>query len=366
MVRHAFITITDYDFFPGTLATISSVLEFQPCADVFVIYNEKRPLTPPQFACISHGKNVSVLSSSQFAENGRFINAWELKAYAAHDLAHAYDVIVGIDSDCLLCSNVDDEIARSFQSGGVSGGKDGDGAKYDDSYRVYGLSPPAYNSRYMSTSLYFCAVTDANRRVLRKWADCCSRAVFNGTGPCPGHGDQGVLNAVLFAENRAANVQLLDNCLWSQHSVYWESIIEYRDGVFCNRSAQGQRQRAFHCGGTEKFWAKAHSTRVLDSNQAQTYPYVWFLAMLWFGASRNRVIDPLEYLPPASHHLCEDLVRFAPKIAEVYPPARGPSPDRGSQVAATHFSAASLKSNINQDYRSDPQPNSTTLEVDWS
>lgn len=325
MVRHAFIAITDYDFFPGALATVSSVLEFQPRADIFVVYNEKRPLTAPQLACIQHGKQVSVLSSARFSANGRFINAWELKAYAANDLAAEYDVIVGIDCDCLLCSNVDDEIVRCFKTGGWLGGRDGDGADYDEAYRVYGLSTPARNLRYMSTSLYFCAITDANRRILQRWANCCNRAMFNGTGTCPGHGDQGVLNAVLFAEGRTDGIELLNNRLWSQHWTYWDSVIEYRDGVFRNLSAQGQRQRAFHCAGTENFWEKAHSRRV-RANPGRAYPYAWFLAMLWFGADRNRHIDPLQYLPPASHHLCEDLAHFAPKIAEVYTPARTSSP----------------------------------------
>ncbi len=322
MIQHAFVTVTDYAFFPGTLATVGSILEFQPDADVFVISNEKHALTAPQAECLRRNSRVRLLDSSRFAANGRYINAWELKAYAANDLAEGYDVIAGIDSDCLLCSNVDAEICRCFESGRFIGGKDGNGVDYDDSYRVYGIATPARNPRYMSTSLFFCAVTDDNKRILRKWAECCSAAVFNGKGPYPGHGDQGVLNAVLFAEDAIDKVELLDNRLWSQHWIYWKSIIDYCNSVFINRSGENQRQRAFHCGGAEKYWAKEHIDRVLDDHSLQTYPYVWFLVMLWFGASRNWSVDPLQYLPPASHHLVTDLVHFLPQILQVYPPAR--------------------------------------------
>ncbi len=322
MIRHAFITITDCGFFPGTLATVSSVVEFQPDVEIFVVNSEKRPLTAPQVACLGSNPRVRLLDSSRFAREGRYIGPWELKAYAAHDLAPDYDVIVGIDSDCLLCSNVDAEVRHCLETGGFLGGRDGDGADYGDSYRVYGMRTPARNPRYMSTSLFFCAVTAANHCLLNKWALACSAAVFNGRGPYPGHGDQGVLNALLYAENRTEDVHLLDNRLWSQHWTYWNSEIDYRNGTFVNQSAQNQPQRAFHCGGSEKYWERSHSDRVQAGHGLQTYPYIWFLAMLWFGPCRNWSIDPRQYLPPSSHHLLEDLADFLPQVLQVYPRAR--------------------------------------------
>jgi len=50
-----------------------------------------------------------------------------------------------------------------------------------------------------------------------------------------------VLNAVMFAEWRTSNVELLDNRLWSQHWTYWDSIIDWRDGEFVNVSAEDWR-----------------------------------------------------------------------------------------------------------------------------
>jgi hypothetical protein len=323
VIRYAFVTITDHEFFPGTMATVSSILEHHPEAEVFVVINEKRPLTIPQASCLARDARVRLVDSSRFAIEGRYIEAWELKAYAAHDLAEGYDVVVGIDSDCILCSNVQEEIRTCFETGAFLGGQDGDGKTYDDSYAPYGIATPAQNARYMSTSLYFCAVTDSNRCILKRWAECCNFAVFNGRGPYPGHGDQGVLNAVLFAENAGENVQLLENHLWSQHWTYWSTVIDYRDGHFINRSAEDRRQRAFHSSGPDqKFWQKEHVDRVLSTHPFQTYPYAWFLAMLWFGPCRNWSSDPFQYLPARSHHLTCDLVSFLPNILQVYPRAR--------------------------------------------
>jgi predicted O-methyltransferase YrrM len=324
VLRYAFVTVTDWNFFPGTLATVNSVLEFHPLATVYVVENERRPLSAPQAACLANEPRVRVLGSAQFAHGGRHIAAWELKAYAMADLAQRgeHDVLVGIDSDCLLCSNVDAELLYCRESGGFLGGKDGDGADYGGDYAVYGIAVPARNERYMSTSLYFCATNEANVALLRRWAECCTAAVFNGQGPYPGHGDQGVLNAVLFAAGASARVHLLDNALWSQHWCYWDSAIDFEGSAFVNRSAGNRRQRSFHCGGGDKFWAVEHRDRVFGSHPAQIYPYVWFLAMLWLGRCGDGAVDPCQYLPPPSHHLAHDLVHALPMIMQVYPPAR--------------------------------------------
>jgi hypothetical protein len=320
-VRCAFITVTDYDFFPGTLATVSSVLEYHPEADVFVIQNDKHPLTGPQAESFQNRGRVRLHPSSSFAGKCRYIGAWELKAYATSDLAGDYDVLIGIDSDCLLCSPLHKEIRRCAKMGAFLGGKDRS-MDFDESYSVYGIATPARNTRYMSTSLFFCAITDANRRILRRWAECCNSAIFNGTGPHAGYGDQGVLNALLYSENARGSVKLLNNWLWSQHWVYWDSDIHYFDGRFINRSAHNQRQRAFHCVGRDKFWSRQHSKRVLGPNPQQTWAYVWFLAMFWFGRCRDWPRHLVQHLTPATQHLVTDLVHFLPQVFQAYSRAR--------------------------------------------
>jgi hypothetical protein len=321
MINYAFLTITDRGFWAGTVATVNSVLEFHPDAIVFVVQNDKNPLSSVQASFFKAQPNVELQNSSDLARDGRFINAWELKAHAAFDLSDRFDVIVGIDSDCLLCSNIEEEIGRSHQAGLFMGGRDGNGINYDSSYSVYGISP-GVSSKYMSTSCYMAACTRANRRTLERWSECCNQAVFNGQGNYPGHGDQGVLNAILFAEDKSARVELLSNDLWSQHWKYWNTAIDYQNGRFVNLTVGGRPQRSFHCGGAAKYWVKEHSDRVLLDQPLQTYPYVWFLAMFWFGRCRSWGVDPFEYLPVESHHLVKDLHSFIRKIFAVLPRTR--------------------------------------------
>src|ERR1051326_7985664 len=243
MIRFAFLTVTDAPYFPGTLATVNSILEFHPEADIYVVNNHIEPLTGAQEECLQGSPNVRLIDSRTLDAPERRIEAFELKAYACHDLCHDYDVMVGIDSDCLLCSNVSDVVQRCYETGGFLGGRDGDGIFYDESYGVYGIPVPVHNPTYMSTSLYFCAVNEKNCEALARWVDGCNQAKFNLKGPYPGHVDQGVLNAVLFALKRTADIELLENRLWNQQGTYWNSVIHFREGRFFNVTALGRRQQ---------------------------------------------------------------------------------------------------------------------------
>lgn len=183
--RTVFLTVTDRNFFPGTLATVNSVLAFQADADVVVAIDDRDGLSPAQAHLLTVHPRVRLLPACEVAA-GRYVAAWELKAYAAAALAEGcYDVLVGIDSDCLITGPLDDVIRRCFSTGGFHGGEDGSGVEYDRGFAPYGFSVPARNPKYMSTSLYFCATTDANRKALSRWGECCDKAEFNGRGPYP-------------------------------------------------------------------------------------------------------------------------------------------------------------------------------------
>ena len=312
------MTVTDGHFFPGTVATVNSVLRFQPEARIVAVNNHlhKTGLTPAQRGVLEAG-GAAVIDAAALAQPGRKLAAWELKAYAAADLTTDDEVLVGIDSDCVLCGPVDDVIAAASASGGFHGGRDGT-ATYDATYRVYGMPIPARNENYISTSLYVCVLHEKNRAILQKWALACDRAIFGGGGVYPGHGDQGVLNAVLFAERGAASASVLDNRLWSQHHCYWQEPLVVRDGARYNPAAHAW-QRALHCGdGAEKFWTRDHLGKVLalgthDAN------YAWFLALLWFGRARLEV----EHLAAEHSHLVESFIRFRSQVADFLPSVRG-------------------------------------------
>ena len=88
----------------------------------------------------------------------------------------------------------------------------------------------------------------------------------------------------------------LDTRLWSPRETHWQTVIDLRDGCFVNLSASGQRQRMFRSDYAHPFCAHSHRDRILNGHALQTYPYVWFLAMLWFGRCADWSLDPDEYL----------------------------------------------------------------------
>jgi hypothetical protein len=164
----------------------------------------------------------------------------------------------------------------------------------------------------MSTSLYACVLNAQNRAALRKWAESCNQAEFGQRGGSyPGHGDQGVLNAVLYAERGGAGVRMLENSLWSQHWCYWETPLRLERGRLINE-VTGSSQRALHCGGTEKFWSREHFQKVEESGCC-VVNYAWYLSLLWFGACRVQ----LEQLKPEHAHLSDALARHRHLVVEI-------------------------------------------------
>ena len=304
-MRVLHLTVSDAGFFPGTVAAVNALLAFHPQAEVCVVDNHlhKRGLDSAQRAVLENA-GVRVVRAEALARTGRKLAAWELKAYAAADMNGDHDELIGFDSDCVLCGPVGDVVAAARETGAFHGGKDRP-PPYDESYRAYGIEPPAWNNHYFSTSLYVCALTAENRRVLARWAECCDRAKFGGGGVYPGHGDQGVLNAVLYAERGGDSARVLDNRLWSQHGAYyWKGRVALRDGALFNEDAQ-MPQRSLHCGGAEKFWTTAHRDRV-EKHPGHAPSFAWFLRHLWFGRCE---IEP-HHLAEEHRHLAESLVRW--------------------------------------------------------
>ncbi len=303
-MRVLFLTVTDGGFFPGTVATVHAVRAFHPEAAVWVVENDvdQPGLSAAQRAVLASA-GARLVRAEALARPGRKLAAWELKAYAAADLTGECDVLVGIDSDCVLCGRVDDLVAMAVATGAFVGGADA-AVEYDERYGAYGLATPARNERYMSTSLYACALTAANRAVLGRWAGCCAEALFGGGTVYPGHGDQGVLNAVLFAERGEASARVLENRLWSQHHCYWTTRLTLREGRLFNEDAQAW-QRALHCGGTDKFWSREHAARVAR-DPARVLAYAWYLRHLWLGPGR---VAP-ELLGGEQAHLAEGFARW--------------------------------------------------------
>lgn len=312
----AFVTVSDFRFWPGTVAACNSIRHCQgDRCDIIVINSNVRArgLTTEQQAILSK-RNIVVRGAQSFAKGDRKLGAWELKAYGCLEVARCgkYDVVIGIDSDCILCSDVNDVVHECSITKCFAGGRDRN-QYYDESFSIYGIEGGTTNRRYMSTSLYFCPLSEGNLRILDRWAACCAASMFGGTGEYPGHGDQGVLNAVMAGEGCRARVTLLENRIWSQHWTYWRDEVDYdslSDGML-NRSFGG-RQRAFHSGGTYKFWDIRHSKRVRSAGGRQEWNYAWFLFMISLS---GELMDVLQG-DGKCNHLCDDYEYYGHRIRE--------------------------------------------------
>ena len=259
MTECNFTTAGDARSFPAMLATVNSILQFHPDASITVLAGGDQPLSPAQRKVLSRCERVRLCESGRFAvKPPRSFNA-VLDAIARRPDAIDTAVAAWIAPGGVLCSPVDDLVDRSLESGVVAD-----------------------------------AVDDPQLLVAAS----------------------GTEDATL------PQLKCFDTRLWCPREAHWQSVIDFRDGRFLNLSASGQRQRMFRSGDAHPFWSRAHRDRILDDHSLQTYPYVWFLAMLWFGRCADWSLDPYEYLPEASRHLFGDLVHFLPQVMQVLPRAR--------------------------------------------
>jgi hypothetical protein len=294
MSRAAFVTVSDRSCFPGTLAAVNSVLEFHPDADIHVVAHRTLPLAPAQAHCLQTHERVQIHDAHEIDPEGRCAAGRELLSLACRELGTGYEVIAGIDPDCVLCSKVSDLIETCQERDGFLGGN----------------------------GLFLCAVTAGNRDALARSAHLCGTAPPHAfVSPRREDRQDGMTVAPAVLE-RASHANQLDDRSSSLKRSYWNSIIDFRDGNFVDMSASGARQRWFHGAETERFWLREHRDRLIDGHPLQTYPYVWFLTMMWFGGCGDWTLDPCDYLPSASHHLAGDLIQFLPQILQVYPRAR--------------------------------------------
>jgi hypothetical protein len=321
------LTVSDRLFFSGTLAAVNSLLHYTrdwPAdwqLDIAVVssghYNQA--LTEQQRELLKH-ERIRVYAHEFFQAPQRVPGAWQLKAYAAHDLSCEYDFLVGFDSDLVFASDVRDVIAQCQADGKFRGGKDGNGVRYGKEYAPYGIAA-GETGPYMSTSCYFCPLTPENREILADWALKTNQAAY---GPQAekryvGHGDQGVLNSVIFARTRSQNVELLPNETWSQHWRYESDVVAWDGAQLINYTARKLPMRALHCGGSDKFWAAAHAEKRLEKGQSQRWGYAHFLRFLHFGALSVWKRDPLQYIPAEQQHLFRDALNYWPLMFALAP-----------------------------------------------
>lgn len=289
----SFCTVTNARYFPGTVATVSSIRMFYPLAPVWVFAEHRHPLTTAQTQYLDRLPGVRVEQAGT-GRYGKVEEAWQLKAHALNHLQRTYagtdvKVITLIDSDLVLAHRIEPMIGLA-DVGRIVGGRDGKGPVYDaDRYDPYGSLCAStrqhgthHNPHYVSTSLVSMPIDSVFARVCQLWSRACDAAVFGPSGRGEriywGHGDQGVLNAILYF--CGIEPALLDNDVVSEHGVHGKVRVEPHEGRF---DRAGKMQLAFHSvGRSPKFWAPVYAANATPGSTLE-WVYLYWLFLLFDG-----------------------------------------------------------------------------------
>jgi len=294
-----FYTVTNRNYFAGTVAALSSIRAFHPEAAILVFAESRSPLAPEQ---VAHLRSIPRLTyfPAEEAAFGAIREAWQLKAHGARQIAETFEgVLIHVDSDAVLCASLEEVAAQAWRAGVAAGGKDGTGPVYEAAH--YHPYPPlcgrsgdgsGANPHYISSSILFLPLPQM-KEVVRLWSIAVDEACF---GPQPrerqkyaGHGDQGVLNALLFFQGLTPLV--LDNESLSEHWVHGAKPVRFSEGRFWKDSVP---QLAFHSvGHAPKFWTRGYG-KLARENGNLSEVYLYWLYLLFDGPCgflRNYSID---------------------------------------------------------------------------
>jgi len=302
VLNKVFYTVTNKPYFLGTVATINSVMHLHKYPTIWVISSANDPLSKEQENFIKNLPNIKYTTINNL-DIGRHRNSWETKAHACFYLQKYYQgnhaCIVHLDSDLILCSQVHDLCTFALDYNTLIGGKDGEGenytyAEYKPYFDLCNSKLPRVdhkNKLYMSTSLFAMPVNNKFQEISKLWSEAVDHGKFgpSKTKLYKGHGDQGILNPIIFYKN--IRPILIDNEVISEHWIHGNKKIKFFQNKFVK---DGKTQIASHSvGSSPKFWAdayydvnrnsvnKKHKKNVADGNLDVIYSY--WLWLLYYG-----------------------------------------------------------------------------------
>lgn len=295
-----FFTVTNRRYFLGTVSTINSIKVFYPDATIYVFSDGPDPLNPVQQGLISKMKNVTHVKSKDI-EDVDIHDAWQTKAHAAYYLSKKYlgkkDIIVHLDSDLIMSGFCDELMDRVIKEGKFLGGKDGTGPHYHyKNYKPYykfcesnKKHENIHNPLYMSSSFFFAPLNENSAKIFKMWShamDLWKGGPQKGEKLYDGHGDQGVLNAILFYSD--IKPICIDNRLISEHWVHGQELVEYNNYTFFKGE---DRCYGFHSvsgpnGETiSKYWDNGYVRFMETKNGNLDVVYTYWLWLLFHGPS---------------------------------------------------------------------------------
>ena len=257
MLERVFVVACDGNYFPGLRALLNSIWAYHGNEiPVFVYY---RRFSPAQLCELRrHPAGVRLFHVSGLMR--RCPGLWEAKQQVfAHCLGRARCVYL-LDADVVLTSEMHD-VFRLAAAGKIVASADGGGGKYDRRYRVYGPGLPGTRYPYLNSGAV-CLDVVRHWDLAGLWAFSSPYGEYspNGGAPLglPGHGDQGLFNALAGLLGKVENFHVLPEGTWCAATKRWDMKLRGADAAgrleMWNVTEQA-RQRLVHCIGP-KWWTR--------------------------------------------------------------------------------------------------------------
>ena len=261
MYSRAFVVVCNAPYLPGLWALLNSILAYHG-TDLRLFVALHGPISPQAHQWLrEHPLSTAVtwLHTDDFTPPPRGV--WEAKQLVLSHLAGRAQVVCLLDADLVLTSRLDDVFVAAEQ-GRIVSSRDGVHDRvFEPEYAVY--SPTLVGRRFpYFNSGFFCLDLVRYWDVAALWAFTERFAAYSPGGGTPfafpGHGDQGLLNAVVAMAGKKEHLEILPQAEWC-NSAHWTPertvTIDKRDGnrLEVRNTSSGLRQRLLHSTGP-KWW----------------------------------------------------------------------------------------------------------------
>ena len=254
-VDRAFVVSCDPGYLPGLHALLNSIHAYHG-STIPVFVCEQRLNGAQLRRLLRHPLEVQIFRVAELPYPPA--GSWEVKHQLfAHCLGLARQVCL-IDADIVLTSPLDD-VFELAAAGRIVGGWDSGPLRFGLEYKVYRDDLPGREVPYLNSGLV-CMDIIRHWDVAGLWAFTTNFGVYTPTGGfplrLPGHGDQGLLNAIIAMQGKTDDLHLFPRGLW--HEIFCDAemrIIDRPDArrlTVWNQSLNAQ-QRILHNTGP-KWW----------------------------------------------------------------------------------------------------------------
>jgi hypothetical protein len=254
-VTRTFAVACDAAYFPGLRALANSIATYHGRAIPLFVYQQG--LAVEQIEELhNHPADIRVWNVADLPHHS--YGMWEAKQQIfAHGIGRARQVYL-LDADLVLVSPVDDVFELAAR-GLIVGSSNGQEAVYDGSYAVYDPRLPGTRQPYIYSGA-LCLDVVHHWDLAGLWAFAAGRGKYSpGAGAplgLPGHGDQGVFNAIAGMLGKGSRYHVLADGPWCDCTQ--RCTLRIRSSLVCGalevwNETTHERQRVVHSSGP-KWW----------------------------------------------------------------------------------------------------------------